>query len=73
MACIPLLAPMAVATTRLARIIYCEDASAWQIESSAERNSLRASWVVVTDSDGNRKLQMQWAPVASNFPLTCDA
>jgi len=64
MACIALLAPMAMATTQLARASCYEHIPAWQLVSNAESNSLRMSWVVVTGSDGSRKLQMQWAPSA---------
>jgi len=64
MACITLFAPMAMATTELARAIHYEDAWTRQFESNVERISLRMSWVVVTDNMGNRKLQMQWAPSA---------
>ena len=64
MACITLTAPMAMATTQLARVIHYEDASTQQVESRVERTPLRMSWVVATDSDGKRKLQMQWTPSA---------
>jgi hypothetical protein len=65
MACITLFAqPLAMATTQLARVIRYEDVPTWQLENNAERNILRMSWVVVTDSNGNRKLQMQWTPSA---------
>ena len=55
---------MAMATTELARAICYEDVRIGQSESTAERNSLRMSWVVVTGSDDSRKLQMQWVPSA---------
>jgi hypothetical protein len=65
MSCMALFAPpMAMATTQLARAVHYEDASVWQLGSKVERNCLRMSWVVVTDSDGSRKLQMQWRPSA---------
>jgi hypothetical protein len=62
MACIALFAPVAMATSELVPAIHYEDVSAGQFESNVERRSLRMSWVVVTDSNGRRKLQMQWAP-----------
>jgi hypothetical protein len=62
MASITLFAPMAVATTKLARVIHCEDASNLHFETSVERKPISMSWVVVTDREGNRKLQMQWRP-----------
>jgi hypothetical protein len=64
MACITCFAqPLAMATTQLARGVRCEFSR--QIEYNAERNILRMSWVVVTDSNGLRKLQMHWAPSAA--------
>jgi hypothetical protein len=62
MACIILFAqPMAMATTQLARAIRYEPPFTWQQESKAECSSLRMSWVVVTDQQGNRQLRMHWA------------
>jgi hypothetical protein len=53
----------AMATTQLARTIPCrmiqsEDAASWQPDNNGERN-LRMSWVVVTDNDGRRRLQIR--------------
>ena len=63
MACMTLFAqPMAMATTQLARAIHCEKASACPMDGNVERKPLSMSWVVVTDGNGNRKLQIQWAP-----------
>ncbi len=65
MACITLFAQsLAMATTQLARAVHYEVASNAQPERTVERKSLSMSWVVVTDSNGNRKLQIQWAPSA---------
>lgn len=61
MACMTLIAPMAMATTQLARAIPYEEGSVWQ-EPRPERKPLRMSWVVAGDRDGKRKLQMQWEP-----------
>ena len=62
MACITFIAPvMAMATTQLARETHYQDAPIWQAEGNLEHNSLRMSWVVVTDENGNRRLGMQWA------------
>jgi hypothetical protein len=60
MACMTLFAPLAMATTQLARVVQYEDASTWQLETVG-RGSLRMSWVVVTDSDGKPQLRMSWA------------
>lgn len=63
MACITLVAqPMAMATTQLAREVHYEHTSAWHFAGNVEHSSLRMNWVVVTDSNGNRRLQIQWAP-----------
>jgi hypothetical protein len=62
MACITVFAPMAMATTELTRVIQYEDASTRQFDGRVERKALSMSWVVVTDSAGKRRLQMEWAP-----------
>jgi len=65
MACMTLFAPpMTMATTKLARVVFFEEASNLHIESSVEGKPVSMNWVVVTDSDGSRKLQMQWKPSA---------
>lgn len=56
-----LIAPMAMATTQLARVVRYEEASVLE-NPRLERTALRMSWVVATDGDGLRKLQMQWLP-----------
>lgn len=62
MACITLFAaPMAMATTQLARVIRYDDTSTGQPEENPARNSLRMNWVVVTDTNGKRALRMEWA------------
>jgi len=62
MACITFIAPLvAMATTELARETRYQDAPNWQSEGDLEQNSLRMSWVVVTDENGSRQLRMQWA------------
>jgi len=60
MACMTLFAPMAMATTQLARVIHDEDTSFCEPELSVERNPLRMSWVVTTDEQGCRRLKMTW-------------
>jgi len=61
MACMTLLAPpVAMATTRLTRIIGYE-LSAPRQELNTERQPLRMNWVVVTGRNGTRVLRMQWA------------
>jgi hypothetical protein len=63
MACITLFAhPMAMATTQLARAIHYKKVSACPMDGNVEHKPLSMSWVVVTDNNGNRKLQIQWAP-----------
>lgn len=64
MASFTLAQPMAMATTELERAIHVEDARPWDISASVERSPLRMSWVVVTDSNGACKLQMEWIPSA---------
>jgi len=60
MACMTLFGqPMAMATTRLARVIRYEVSAPWQ-EQSTERQPLRMNWVVVTGKDGSRSLRTQW-------------
>lgn len=61
MACITLIAPLAMATTQLASVIRYEDASTRQAPA-VNRMSLHMSWVVATDRDGKRKLQICWEP-----------
>ena len=61
MACMTLIAPMAMATTQLARVVRNEEASVLE-DPRLERSPLRMSWVVATDGDGKRKLQIQWLP-----------
>ena len=60
MACITFLVPMVMATTERARAICYEDVRIGQSESTVERNSLRMSWVVATDSTGKERLRMRW-------------
>ena len=63
MSCMTLFAqPLAMATTQLARVIHYENVSTCRLEGNVERKPLSMSWVVVTDNNGNRKLQIQWAP-----------
>ena len=48
MACMTLIAPMAMATTQLARVVRYEEASILE-NPRLERTPLRMSWVVATD------------------------
>ena len=65
MSCMTLFAaPVAMATTQLKRVIHYEEALAWQPEGNVDHQVLSLSWVVFTDGNGNRKLQIQWAPSA---------
>ena len=59
MACMTLIAPVAMATTQLARVVRYEEPLVSE-ETRVERAPLRMSWVVATDGDGKRKLHMQW-------------
>jgi hypothetical protein len=61
MACMTLVAPMAVATTQLARVVRYQEASLWETPG-VELTPLRMSWVVATDGDGKRKLRIEWLP-----------
>ena len=61
MACMTLIAqPMTMTTTQLARAIRYDEVFTRQMESNLVQD-LRMSWVVVTDGNGNRKLQIEWA------------
>jgi hypothetical protein len=58
---------MAMPTTQLTRVpryrvLQHEDAACWQLEGNAERKYPRMSWIVVTDNEGRRQLQIQWEP-----------
>ena len=62
MACMTLFAqPMAMATTQLAHVIHHEDVCTCQLDGNVDRKPLSMSWVVVTEGNGNRTLQIQWA------------
>jgi hypothetical protein len=53
---------MAMPTTQLTGAIRREDVASRQLESNAGRESLRMSWVVVTDNHGRRQLRLHWDP-----------
>jgi hypothetical protein len=62
MCCITLIAPMiTMATTQLMREARCHTCA-----QASERNvnTPRMNWVVVTDENQNRRMQMQWTPSA---------
>ena len=59
MACMTRIAPVAMATTQLARVVRYDETLVSE-ETRVERTLLRMSWVVATDGDGKRKLHMQW-------------
>ena len=61
MACMTLIAPMAMGTTQLTRVVRYEEVSVRE-NPRVERTPLRMSWVVATDGDGKRKLQIRWQP-----------
>jgi hypothetical protein len=54
--------PLTMATTEPVRVVRYKSVSTRQLEQTAERKVPSMSWVVVTDNNGNRTLQMQWAP-----------
>ena len=58
-----------MATTQLMREACC--VVCWPQKGRPETSNrpLCMNWVVVTDANGNRRLQMGWAPSAE--PLTC--
>jgi len=64
MGCITVVAPVTMATTRLARAVHYEQVSASIAEQKVERKALQLSWVVTTDWDGTRRLHMRWMPSA---------
>ena len=61
MASMILNAPMAMATTQLTRVVRYQEASVSE-SPRVERTPLRMSWVVATDGDGKRKLEILWLP-----------
>jgi len=66
MSCMTLFAaPVTMATTQLKRMIHYEDALAGQLEGNVDHQVLSMSSVVVTDRNGNRRLQIQWHPQPS--------
>jgi hypothetical protein len=61
----------AMATTQLTRVVQCRaiqhnDAASWQSHNNREKK-LRMSWVVVTDNDGRRQLQIHWEPATGEL------
>lgn len=52
--------PWTMATTPFVRAVTQEAASNWQFELNADHTSLRMNWVVVTASNGQRRLRMHW-------------
>ena len=49
-----------MAATQVARVVRVEALLPRQLECVSERAPLRMNWVAVTDSGGNRTLQMRW-------------
>ena len=65
MCCITLFAyEGAMATTQLMQAASYELGWTRPEEARAEYRSPRMNWVVVTDKDQNRRMQMRWAPSA---------
>lgn len=61
MSCMTLTAPeITMATTQFTRTARYE--SCWRVEEQFDprHQSLRMNWVVVTDDNGNRRLQIDW-------------
>lgn len=59
MASMTLIAPMAIATTQLARVVRYEDTLVSQ-ETRVKLTPPRMSWAVATDGNGNRTLRLRW-------------
>lgn len=65
MCCITLVAQdFTMATTQLMRTAGCEVRWAREEEARTEIRPPRMNWVVVTDEDHNRRMQMRWAPAS---------
>lgn len=65
MSCAALVAPsLGRATTKLPRAIRYQDAAASEWNLLVEHSPVRLSRVGVTDRDGHRQPQMQWAASA---------
>lgn len=61
MACMTALAEtMTMPTTQLTRVVQHQAGASWKLEKNTERKPLRMRWVVVTDNDGKRQLQIRW-------------
>ncbi len=73
MACIALLAPMAMATTQLNCEVSYEVSVPWPWEHQMERQPLRMNWVVVTGNNGSRMLNMQWVTTDDWRLMTAEA
>jgi hypothetical protein len=56
---------LAMPTTQFARAIQYEDAASWPSGRITEHTP-RMSWIVVTDNDGNRRLQIKWERATEN-------
>ena len=67
MCCITLVAQeTTMATTQLMRAASCENCWTWPKDSPTVSRPPRMNWVVVTDKNQNRYMQMQWKPSAGN-------
>ena len=61
MTCMILTAPeITMATTQFMRAAYCERCLSVEESFATQHQPLRMNWVVVTDENGNRRLQMGW-------------
>ena len=60
MCCITLVATEAMATTQFLRAASCKICWAGQEEIRVGSKPPRMNWVVVTDKDQNRRMQMSW-------------
>lgn len=49
-----------MATKQLMRAACCDIGWPGHDEQKAEFRTLRMNWVVVTDANGNRRLEMRW-------------
>jgi len=67
MCCITLVAQEAtMATMQLMRAAICEVCWGRQAEARTEFRPPRMNWVVVTDKDNKRRMQMLWEPSADS-------
>ena len=60
MSCVTMNALQPMATTQFMRAAYCERCVSVEKYFTTQHLPLRMNWVVVTDDNGNRRLQIDW-------------